>query len=294
MNLECLKGKKKVSVVGFAPSWNKTKFDDPEMVVAGINSLYSFFDQIPNSHCEFFFDLHQAQHIREQDDDGKHIPRLKQMIEQGVNVFLCEEMEELPGANIYPIENITEAVGLNYWTNTISYLIAYFGWLKQTGVWPELEEMHILGVDMAQSGEYAFQRPSCELIIGWILGNGIKVNIPSESDLCRSFYRYGFDQFPFHTQIFRDKITEHKKQLDNLQKQRNQLVAWRNTEIQKIEGSFNQQINQIDAFINQIRGAIDLSEYYMRAMMAENNGVPFNPTLTELDLKIAEEKKNKK
>ena len=55
MNLDVLKGKKKVSVVGFAPSWNKTDFKDPEMIVAGINGLYTFFDQVPESHYEFWF-----------------------------------------------------------------------------------------------------------------------------------------------------------------------------------------------------------------------------------------------
>jgi len=49
------------------------------------------------------------------------------------------------------------------------------------------------GVDMAMSDEYAFQRPSCELMIGYCLGRGIAVTVPEESALCKARRLYGYE-----------------------------------------------------------------------------------------------------
>jgi hypothetical protein len=149
-----------------------------------------------------------------------------------------------------------------------------------------------MGIDMAQDGEYSHQRPSCEMAIGFARGMGLNVFIAPESDLCRSIYKYGYDVSPLETKIFKDKIENHKKQIAELQAQRNKLTAWRNGELQKIEDHFNKNINAIDSHINQLRGAIQMSSYYARAVFAQNNNnVTFSPTLDKYD-KLDFEKKD--
>jgi hypothetical protein len=73
-----------------------------------------------------------------------------------------------------------------YWTNSPSYMmgLAILQGATTIGLW---------GIDMAMQDEYAFQRPSCELMIGVCLAKGINVIIPSESSLCKSRRMYGYE-----------------------------------------------------------------------------------------------------
>jgi hypothetical protein len=142
----------KLSIVGFAPSWSKTNFKDPNMEIWGINSLYTFFEQVPGYHFERIYDLHRSQYIIQQDDDHTHIPKLKELSKKGVQIFTCEPCEFLPEAQIYPLDEIEKAVGISYFTNTITYLILHACYEKLMGYWSQLEELHVMGVDMAQDG----------------------------------------------------------------------------------------------------------------------------------------------
>jgi hypothetical protein len=122
------------------------------------------------------------------------------------------------------------------------------------------------------------------MAIGFARGMGLQVFIAPESDLCRSIYKYGFDVCPLETKVFKDKIENHKKQLAELYANRNKLVSWRNGELAKIEEHFNKNINTIDSHINQLKGAMQMSEYYSRAVFAmSNNNVSFSPQLTKYD-----------
>ena len=67
----------------------------------------------------------------------------------------------------------------------------------------------VWGVDMATSGEYASQRPSCEHILGIAQGLGISVFVPPESDLLKSAYQYGADD---HSPLF-IKLTQREGEL---------------------------------------------------------------------------------
>ena len=73
-----------------------------------------------------------------------------------------------------------------YWTNSPSYMmgLAMLQGATHIGVW---------GIDMAMNDEYAYQRPSCELMIGACLAKGIHVTIPPESSLCKSHRLYGYE-----------------------------------------------------------------------------------------------------
>jgi hypothetical protein len=273
--------KTKVAILGFAPSWAKTPWDDLSMEVWAINGLYTYLDQVPNSHAERWFDMHREHEIVKQDDDDTHVKRLKELVKKGVKLYTCEPMKDFPEAIVYPLEEIEKMVGRSYWTNTISYLVAYAVYLKKIGEMPDLNEIHVYGVDMAQDGEFQFQRPSVEFIIGWAIGEGIKVVLPQESDILRSIYKYGYDNCPLETKIFSDKKDEHQKQFDAMQTERTKLINWRNGKMAEIEAEFNNKINQIDAYLNQIRGAMDMSEYFRRVVFAQRGGVPFSPSVAK-------------
>jgi len=48
----------------------------------------------------------------------------------------------------------------------------------------------------SHNSEYSAQRPSCEWAVGIAQGRGIKTYLPSESDLLKTLYLYGYEQEP--------------------------------------------------------------------------------------------------
>ena len=90
-------------------------------------------------------------------------------------------------------------------------------------------------------GEYAAQRPSCEYFLGIAVGRGIKVTIPTTSDLLAARGLYGFDT---DSGQFREK--------------------WRNrtAELQQRLTNKEAQANQAMCESHYLRGALDSQRYY--------------------------------
>jgi len=177
--------KDRVCIVGFANSkkfvpWDKT--DDYEYW--GLNELYLDPDIPQNAPWSRWFELHYDRFTRKRGKERceDHAERLAKM---GIPVYLCKPHPDIPNGIEFPqaVFNLFP----DYWTNSVSYMIAL-------AIHQRFKEIRIYGVDMAQQTEYAHQRPSCELLIGWALGQGIEVYIPPESDLLKSAYRYGFEE----------------------------------------------------------------------------------------------------
>ena len=108
-------------------------------------------------------------------------------------------------------------------------------------------ELHVYGVDMAQSTEYSAQRPSCEFWLGFAEALGIKVYIPDTSDLLKCAFLYGVDDDgPIHA-----KMTERAKGL----KARLEAI------MQQQQMAAQQQQQLRDAQM-QIHGALEDVQYW--------------------------------
>jgi len=117
------------------------------------------------------------------------------------------------GATAYPIQDILDAFG-NYFTNTISFMLAY-------AILEGATEILVAGVDMAATEEYGSQRPSCEYLLGWAVAKGIKVTIPKEADLLKVANLYAFEDPPpmklkgeVRQKELAERITEAKKEVE--------------------------------------------------------------------------------
>ena len=70
-------------------------------------------------------------------------------------------------------------------------------------------ELGVYGVDMMVGGEfhgteYGYQRPSCEVFLGYAAGLGIEVTLPDESDLLAAAFDYGDER----ANAFRNKVVQ--------------------------------------------------------------------------------------
>ena len=76
--------------------------------------------------------------------------------------MMVDKFEDIPMSEKYPLDDIIESLKTDYFTNSISYMIAY-------AVYLGYESISVYGVDMAQEAEYAKERPSVEYFIGYAM-----------------------------------------------------------------------------------------------------------------------------
>lgn len=94
----------------------------------------------------------------------------------------------------YPLAEISRAIPIPYFENTIAYQLAMAIWEHSLG--ERVEEIGLYGIHMMGRGEFVWQRPSVTYLIGLAQGMGIKVTSAPGSPLFMSGWiagRYGVD-----------------------------------------------------------------------------------------------------
>lgn len=96
-----------------------------------------------------------------------------------------EHEKEIAEINLknYPIKEISEKYQSCFFTNTVSYMLAY-------ALYTGIQEIEIFGVDMSSRDEYVSQRPSVLYWIGYLRANGVKVKISNDIDKPPFIYGY--------------------------------------------------------------------------------------------------------
>jgi hypothetical protein len=169
--------RKKVAIIGFTNSRKLAPWDDGEWEIWCINALYKFKDI---TRVTRWFDLHDREKI-----DPHRLAQYAKFAESNVPVYLQQEWPDIPTSVEFPADELRLRFGRRYFTNTISWLIAY-------AIHLGMEEIGIWGVDMSQDTEYRHQRPNVEYFIGVAEGLGIKVTVPESSDLMMATHEYGY------------------------------------------------------------------------------------------------------
>lgn len=238
---------KTVNIVGFAPSWIDTPWDD-DAELWGMNALHKL---APDKKWDAWFQLHDIERHHPNDRD-EHVEWLAQC---GIPVFMWAEHADkyrsiIPTAVPYPKERVLSHFD-RYFTNTVSWMIAL-------GIMMEFQDIGVYGIDMAQDSEYAHQRPSCEFFLGWARGKGINLHIPATSDLLKTAFLYGAED----AEPFRIKL---ESRLED-------LLA-RRKETQDEFAKLNQQAQMQHQIMLQLDGAIEDTRYWIRAWSTPlNNG----------------------
>ncbi len=203
--------KKKLAIVGFAPTRDQAPFTDPSWEIWGLNDLHR---TIPN--YTRWFDIHTVENIETDVVAGRtsnaarktNIPEssldhmgISGLAKLACPVYMQDVNPNVPRSVRFPLEEMLRTyaarglTGARYFTNSISFMIAYavYEGLVCGHQW---DEIHIYGVDMAVGDEYIAQRPSCEYWIGIAEGMGVKVYIPDASDLCKTTFLYAWEEKP--------------------------------------------------------------------------------------------------
>ena len=198
-----VKEKDKVYIVGCAGTKDIIPWDDKDAEFWGVNNLYGV--PLQGAHYDRWFESHNLWN----DKSGKLLRRgkvefrgqqtmdyMKGLANIGCTIYMQKHWPNLIPLSVpYPIQEIIQwfqAKGLpldqcRNLTNTISYEIVLAMYLG-------FKEIQVWGVDMSMGTEWANQRPSCEYWLGVAAGMGIKVVIPSQADLLKTRFMYGFEE----------------------------------------------------------------------------------------------------
>lgn len=118
--------------------------------------------------------------------------------------------------NNYPLKEIIAKYKSRFFTNSISYMIAY-------AIYSGFEKIFMYGVDMDIDGEYTFERPSVTYWIGFARGCGVEVNIASDID--NPLFLYGFENPTALLKRLQDRALMSKNQAEAYLKQEQPDIA---------------------------------------------------------------------
>ncbi len=165
---------RKIAIIGSAPdSCHNAPYDDPSWEIWVLNGA------IQDMHrWDAVFDLHEV--------DSMEPDYRNWLMKQEKPVYLKAYTELKPDAVIFPKDDILESFPGSYYTNTVSWLLAY-------AITQRPQAVGLWGINMAHDTEYGTQRPSVEYFLGVAAGLGIEVQIPVASDLLKSAGLYCYD-----------------------------------------------------------------------------------------------------
>ena len=184
---------KKVIILGFGPGFEEYP-RDYEGEIWGLNMAAVYCDRLDR--------LFMADRIEEKTSirDGfykigdKKIPidleKYKQIIiNRDIPFVSCHPYPEIPKYEAYPLKEIVESFGSDYFANCIAYMIAY-------AIYKEVKEIEIWGVKQGLLTEYVFHKGSVEFWLGIAVGRNIDIKIVGDSHLLRTstWELYGYKQ----------------------------------------------------------------------------------------------------
>jgi hypothetical protein len=207
----------RVAIVGTAPSWRLTPWNDPGLRILGLNDAY----QLRWPRADEWYDLHPMDkfyytpgrkvfahevpagwYVR---PEG-HVEWLRQ---QAIPVWLQSAPPDgWLHARAFPWEDIRATFG-QYFQSSPALMLAH-------AILRGAKEIHIYGIHLATEHEYIEQRPNFEYLIGRALGAGkireskhqgcityetedARIVMPEASPLLRSNFRYALEPRPAAT-----------------------------------------------------------------------------------------------
>jgi hypothetical protein len=227
---------KRCAIVGTAPSWAQTPWDDPTLKIFGLNDGYTL--GVPRA--DEWFDLHpidkmwfrpknKTTFVEGEIPDGAYVrPEghldWMQGKAQSIPVWLRDEPPAgwPVNAQRFPYEEVLEFLKARpdqdaYIASSPVQMLAY-------AIVRGYTEIHIYGIHLATQAEYLKQRPNFEWAMGKAEGMGISIVLPPECPLLKHTHIYGREAEPARPDAAAIKL---QKQIQRqMNKVANELIAW--------------------------------------------------------------------
>lgn len=185
---------RKIAILGFGETVKDCPWQDPTWELWGMNGFWraaeaDFGITAPEDRYTLWFDMHSLAYTREYGKQAGFGDKQERWLEQPhpFRIFMLEDAPAFPSVDRFPIEDVSEELGRDYFTSTVAYALAYALTL------PDVAEIGLWGIDLTHNSEYADQRPCAEYWAGRIEAAGIKLAIHEKSAMLRQRQRYGYE-----------------------------------------------------------------------------------------------------
>jgi hypothetical protein len=209
---------KRGAIIGTAPTWKNTPWDDQSLDCLSLNDAYV----MPGfKRANAWFDLHpipemvfrpkgERQVRPENAPVGGYLRpegHLEWLKTRNFPVYLhdCKEagchdlppekrshtpydFPKWPTAKPFPFKALEQRFG-SYFSSTPAWMLA---WMLAEGY----RDISIFGIHLATEWEYINQRPNMEFLIGMALAQGISFVIPDKSSLLKGKHKYAIEPKP--------------------------------------------------------------------------------------------------
>ena len=235
-------------IVGTAPSWKKTPWNDPTGRVVGLNDCYALGFPRIDEHYE----LHPLDKMwfRKKDQIRvyeKDIPKGHYIRPEGHIEWLKQQAATIPvwlqkeppadwpvNAARFPVEAVMAEFGSDYWASGPVYEIAH---LYMRGC----RDFEIYGIHLSTEHEYREQRGNFEFFLGRLLGvqytlstdkargiriyeGNVRLVLPVESPILQHGWKYAYEPKPLPApNPYLDELQRTQKQKRTLEKA---LIRW--------------------------------------------------------------------
>jgi len=185
--------RKKIAICGFASSTRHLiPTDDPAWIIAGLNQLYRHMPR-----ADVWYDIH-LNWEKDNVDGTDHEGWIKGC---NIPVFMSNPPDNFPTAVRYPVERLIQKHGIDYFTSTVSFMLA---WaidcidikVADTGDDYSDYSIGVFGIDLIVGTEYEVQKACVEYWLGIAEGRGINIVLPPQTALLKQAYRYGYEKAP--------------------------------------------------------------------------------------------------
>ncbi len=194
------KKKRKIAIVGTAPQWQLAPFDDPEWEIWGILGVVGCGKRLTR-----IYELHDKEIIVPM-ADKHHSGKYWEIVNSiGENYITKDHYEQAPNAQRFDFKSKLDKYG--------PYFASSASWLLADAIDCEPEAIAMYGINMASESEYAHQKPSCTYLLGYAKAKGIKIIIPSSSELLMVSHQYGYEKPPRVLELYNQKKAEFEAQL---------------------------------------------------------------------------------
>lgn len=199
--------REKLAIVGYATSSrDMAPFNDPEWEIVGLNQLYRF---IPRA--DFWCDIHE--NWNEENVEGTdHEAWLRDC---GMPILMFATQPQLPTSVKFPLHDIIAKHGIDYFTSTISYLIAW-------GIYQGYKTLGLFGIDLIVGTEYEVQKACAEAWLLYAHGRDIQIVLPPNCALLKHTHRYGYEREPAAHPI---RLSDYGTRIERLTKERDSHLA---------------------------------------------------------------------
>jgi hypothetical protein len=228
--------KKKVVLLGTAPSCKDAPFDDPNFEIWGVAHCL-FLGQV--TRLDGIFELHTKDIWIKDNAPYQRFPNAW--------VYLQQQDESVKNSLTFPLEEIRKRFKVNAgFSHEADYFSSSLPFMICMAIERGFEEIHCYGIHLLMDEEYFYQRPCFEYYLGVARGKGIKVFVHPAADILKFPYIYGWQDMTDEARKIRDRLNEFEARLKTLLQRREATMI------------------EMERQINQLIGAKEDCYYFLR------------------------------